>query len=119
LASEEEIGSFAAELTDRFGDIPSETQMFIATLGIKILCKQAGIERIDVGPKGAGIAFRNNAFSNPMALLDYIGKNSRTLRARPDNKIVFTHTWSNSDDMLADIKERVGDIAGLLRSGQE
>ncbi|MGE3713972.1 MAG: transcription-repair coupling factor [Alphaproteobacteria bacterium] len=119
LASEEEIGSFAAELTDRFGDIPSETQMFIATLGIKILCKQAGIERIDVGPKGAVIAFRNNAFSNPMALLDYIGKNSRTLRARPDNKIVFTHTWSNSDDMLADIKERVGDIAGLLRSGQE
>ncbi len=113
IASEGEIDSFAAELTDRFGEMPIEVRHLIAVLGIKLLCKRSGIERIDVGPKGAVISFRNNSFANPDALLSYIARNARTLKARPDNKLVFTHEWKDEADKLATVKKLAGEIAGL------
>jgi transcription-repair coupling factor (superfamily II helicase) len=114
MNSDAEIDSFAAELTDRFGDMPEEVRHLIAVLGIKLLCKRAGIERIDLGPKGAVITFRGNAFANPDALLAHIDRHARTLKARPDNKIVFTHEWKDVADKLAVVKRLATDIAGLL-----
>jgi transcription-repair coupling factor (superfamily II helicase) len=113
LEQESDIDSFAAELVDRFGTMPEETQHLIATLSLKLLCKQAGIERIDAGPKGAVISFRNNVFSNPDALLKHIDKNPRTLKARPDQKLVFTHEWKNNDDKIAVMKKLVAEIKEL------
>ncbi len=113
LATDAEIDSFAAELTDRFGPMPEEAQTLIATLGIKILCKQAGIDRIDAGPKGAVFSFRNNIFANPDALLAYVAENARTLKVRPDQKIVFTQEWKDDEGKIAAIKKLTGEIAGL------
>jgi transcription-repair coupling factor (superfamily II helicase) len=31
------------------------------------LCRHANVERIEVGPKGAVLAFRDNIFANPRA----------------------------------------------------
>jgi transcription-repair coupling factor (superfamily II helicase) len=113
MASEEDINAFAAELVDRFGTMPPETETLIATLSIKLLCKQAGIERMDIGPKGAVISFRNNIFANPEALLAHVHKNPRHLKVRPDQKIVFTHEWKKGEDVIAVLKKLVGEIVGL------
>jgi transcription-repair coupling factor (superfamily II helicase) len=113
MVTDAEIESFAAELIDRFGPMPEETQHLIAVLGLKLLAKQAGIERIDTGPKGAVLSFRENKFANPEALLTYIGKNARNLKARPDQKLVFTHEWKDSENKIAAMKKLVGEIAGL------
>lgn len=114
MANEADIDSFAAELIDRFGESPDEVKHLIAVLGIKILCRKAGIERVDAGPKGAVISFRNNTFSNPEALLTYIDKNARYLKARPDNKIVYTREWKDDADKLAAVKRLAAEIAALV-----
>lgn len=116
LTAEEEINSFAAELTDRFGAMPEEVSHLISTLGIKLLCRKANIERIDAGPKGAVLSFRENRFEKPDALLDFLARNVRTLKARPDQKLVFSHEWKGVEDKIASTKKLVGDIAGLLES---
>ncbi len=113
LASEAEIDSFAAELTDRFGDMPEEVKTLIAVLGIKILCKKAEIGRIDIGPKGAVLTFHNNLFSNPDALFALVAKRPRSLKIRPDQKLLFTHEWKGADDTISTVKRLVGEIAGL------
>jgi len=105
LADEKEIESFAAELIDRFGAIPEETNHLIEVLGLKILCKRAGVERIDVGPKGAVISFYKNQFANPEALLKHIERNPRTLKVRPDQKLVFSYEWKNKDNISAEISQ--------------
>lgn len=115
LESEDDINSFAAELTDRFGTMPEETEHLISVLGIKLLCKKAGIERVDVGPKGAVISFRGNIFANPEALLKHIDKNPRTLKARADQKLVYTHEWKAGDLKIATLKKLVSEIAELIR----
>ncbi|MFO0389263.1 MAG: transcription-repair coupling factor [Alphaproteobacteria bacterium] len=113
LKTADDISAFASELVDRFGDMPEETKTLIATLDLKTLCKKAGIDRIDTGPKGAVFSFHNNTFSNPDALLTYIAKNVRNLKARPDQKVVFTHEWKPSDDKIGLVKKIIGDIAGF------
>jgi len=113
LNSEADINSFAAELTDRFGDMPEEVRHLISVLGLKLLCKQAGIERIDAGPKGAVISFRNNIFAKPDALLAYVARNTHTLKVRHDLKLVFTHEWKDVADKIAGIKKLAVEIAVL------
>jgi transcription-repair coupling factor (superfamily II helicase) len=113
MNQEADIDSFAAELTDRFGDMPEEVRHLIATLSIKLLCIHAEIERIDVGPKGAVISFRNNLFAQPEALLAYVERNIRTLKVRADQKLVFSHEWKSVEDKITVIKKLVGDIGRL------
>jgi transcription-repair coupling factor (superfamily II helicase) len=119
MIHEDDINSFAAELTDRFGAMPQEVRQLIAVLGIKLLCKKAGIERIDAGPKGAVITFRENSFARPDALLDYVERNVRYYKVRPDMKLVFTHDWKDEADKLARIRKAATDIASLVQASEK
>ena len=60
-----EIEAFGAELVDRFGTLPDEVEYLLQVVAIKSLCRRANVERIEVGPKGAVLAFRDNTFANP------------------------------------------------------
>ena len=53
LTTKTELEGFAAELHDRFGKLPSEVETLLRIVRVKAMCRQAGIERMDTGPKGA------------------------------------------------------------------
>jgi transcription-repair coupling factor (superfamily II helicase) len=108
-----DIDSFAAELIDRFGPLPDEVKHLFEIVTIKQLAKQAGVEKIDAGPKGGTIAFRNNAFANPMKLIQFINQHSGTMRVRPDQKIVVSRDWPTADDRLKGAKALLGQLAKL------
>jgi len=113
MEDEEEIDSFAAELVDRFGPMPEEVRNLIHTLGIKRRCKQAGIERIDVGPKGAVLTFHKNQFAKPDALIAFVTRRITSLKIRPDQKLGYTHEWKSDDEKIAALKKLTGEIAAL------
>jgi transcription-repair coupling factor (superfamily II helicase) len=113
LESNEEIDGFAAELVDRFGPMPEEVRHLIDILSIKLQCRHANIGRIDAGPKGAVLSFHGDTFAKPEALLHYVERNLRTLKARPDNKLVFTTEWKDTETKIAAIRKLATDIAGL------
>ena len=113
MDTEEEISSFAAELVDRFGDMPQEVQHLITTLNLKLMCKKINVERIDTGEKGAIITFHNNYFANPEALLKHIERNPRRLKFRPDQKLVFTHEFKDLNEKISSIKKLLLELAGL------
>jgi transcription-repair coupling factor (superfamily II helicase) len=112
----EDVSSFAAELVDRFGPLPQEVSYLIAVLGIKLLCKKAGIDRIDAGPKGAVISFRGNAFAAPDKLLAYVDKHIRFFKVRPDMKLVYTHEWKDDADKITRLRTMAEDIAKLAEA---
>ena len=41
-------------------------------VAIKGLCREANVAKIDVGPKGAVVSFRNDDFKNPGALIEFV-----------------------------------------------
>ena len=113
IETREDTDRFAAELIDRFGPLPDEVKHLLEIVTIKQLAKTAGVEKIDAGPKGGTIAFRSNAFANPIALVKLISEHSGTMKVRPDQKIVVTRDWPTPDDRLKGAKALLGQLAKL------
>src|SRR5579884_1481898 len=109
LTNRRETDGFAAELIDRFGPLPPEVENLLQIIAIKRWCREAGVERVEAGPKGAVIGLRGNRFANPAGLVDLINRHSGTLKLRPDQKLVYLRNWE-------DEKERLKGVAGLMQA---
>jgi transcription-repair coupling factor (superfamily II helicase) len=108
LDDEGEIDAFGAELVDRFGPLPIEVQHLLDVVAIKALCRRANVAKIDVGPKGAVLSFREDTFANPEGLVAFIREQGKDARVRPDMKVVFFDDWETPE-------ERLKGAAGILR----
>ena len=93
----EDREALAAELIDRFGPLPPEADQLLKVVAIKGLCREANVAKIDVGPKGAVVTFRDDHFANPGGLVAFIQKNANLWRLRPDQKVVVKGEWETSD----------------------
>jgi transcription-repair coupling factor (superfamily II helicase) len=100
IDDEREIEAFGAELVDRFGPLPLEVEHLLQIVGIKMLCRQANVEKIEAGPKGAVISFRDNTFANPDRLVAFIHDQGRAARVRPDMKVVLFDDWKEAEQRL-------------------
>jgi transcription-repair coupling factor (superfamily II helicase) len=100
IEDEQEIEAFGAELVDRFGPLPEEVQHLLKIVAIKSLCRRANVERIETGPKGAVMSFRDNSFANPEGLIAFIGKQGAAARVRPDMKVVLFYDWEKPAQRL-------------------
>jgi transcription-repair coupling factor (superfamily II helicase) len=109
IEDERDIEAFAVELVDRFGPLPQEVEYLLQIVSIKSLCRRANVEKIEVGPKGAVLSFRDNIFANPEGLIAYIGKYPEGARVRPDMKVVFFEEWETPS-------QRLKGAAGILRA---
>ena len=116
LQSRADIDGFAAELIDRFGPLPEEVTHLFEIVAIKQLALEAGVEKIDAGPKGGTISFRNNAFANPLALIKFINQHSGTMKVRPDQKIVVTRDWATPEERLSGAKALLTQLVKLAGS---
>jgi transcription-repair coupling factor (superfamily II helicase) len=88
LSSVEETEAMAAELVDRFGPLPEEVDNLLQVMTLKRICREAGVEKLDAGPKGMVLSFRGNSFANPAGLIPWIASRAGTIRLRPDHKLV-------------------------------
>jgi transcription-repair coupling factor (superfamily II helicase) len=113
LDDENEIGAFGAELTDRFGTMPEEVKHLMTVIVLKALCRRANVEKIEAGPKGAVLAFRDNAFANPDGLVGLIREQAPAARVRPDMKVVFFDDWERPEDRLAGTTRILRRLVGL------
>jgi len=109
LADRRESEAFAAELIDRFGPLPPEVENLLQIIAIKRACREAGVERVEAGPKGAVIALRGNRFANPAGLVELIQSQSGRLRLRPDQKLVYLRDWDSE-------AARIKGVTGLMQT---
>ena len=109
----EDREALAAELIDRFGPLPEEAGHLLKVVAIKGLCRQANVAKVDVGPKGAVIAFRNDAFPNPLGLVQHVTKNSLIWKVRPDQKVVVRGEWETAEARLAAAERTLAVLARL------
>jgi transcription-repair coupling factor (superfamily II helicase) len=118
LADRREIDAFAAELIDRFGALPSEVENLLQIIAIKRWCREAGVERVEAGPKGAVITLRDNRFANPIGLVELIQRNAGSLKIRPDQKIVYLRNWDDEKQRLAGVARLLQALVKLARAAQ-
>ena len=109
----EDREAMAAELIDRFGPLPDEAGQLLKVVAIKGLCRQANVAKIDVGPKGAVVSFRNDTFANPMGLITFAHKNAMAWRVRPDHKVVVKGEWETPNQRLGAAERILTELARL------
>jgi transcription-repair coupling factor (superfamily II helicase) len=107
LANQGEIDSFAAELVDRFGKMPVEAEFLLNTVALKILCRAAGVERIDAGEKAVVLSFHENKFARPDRLIAWIQKNAPLVKLRPDHRVIVQLVW-------VDERQRISGVTSIL-----
>ena len=106
IEDEYDIEGFAAELVDRFGKLPAEVEHLLQVVAIKALSRRANIERVEAGPKGIVLAFRDNVFANPEGLMAFIREQGRSVRMRNDPKnaihqqLVVFEDWPRPEHRL-------------------
>src|SRR3974390_687368 len=113
LETHGEIDNFAAELRDRFGVLPDEVRYLFKVAAIKNYCRRANVEKVDAGPKGAVISFRDNKFAQPDRLVSFIRQHGKAARVRPDMKGVFFQDWETPEERLAGTTEIMRQLANL------
>ncbi len=100
LETDQEREAFAAELIDRFGPLPLEVDQLIAVAALKALCRRCLIAKLDAGPKGAVLSFREGGFPDPLALVRYVQERPDDFKMRPDGKLVVTGGWPEAAQRL-------------------
>ncbi len=119
LEKREEIDAFAAELVDRFGELPAEVHHLLDVVEIKALCRRAGIAQVDAGPKGALIAFRRNEFADPEALVAFVQASRGLVKVQLDQKLVFKADWSTPAERLKGVRGLVLQLAEMAERGRK
>lgn len=112
--AQEDIESIAAEMVDRFGPLPQEVENLLQTVSVKQLCRQAGIAKLDAGPKGAVIGFYQDSFARPDRLIAWITQQAGMVKVRPDQKIVLMRSWDSLPVRLEGIKKVLSELSALL-----
>jgi len=113
LDTDEAIADFGAELRDRFGPLPDEVRYLFKVVAIKAYCRRANVEKVDAGPKGAVITFRDNAFAHPDRLVFFIRRHGDAAKVRPDMKVVFFQDWQSPDERAEGTTTILRDLAEL------
>ncbi|GHC61819.1 transcription-repair coupling factor [Limoniibacter endophyticus] len=102
LTDATDIDAFGAELIDRFGPLPTEVDHLLKVVFIKALCRKANVEKLDAGPKGIVIQFRNKSFPNPAGLVGYIANQGNNAKIRPDQSVFLAR------DLPSEVKRLAG-----------
>ena len=95
LEADAEIEAFAAEMIDRFGALPREVEQLLKLIAIKALCRKANVEKLEAGPKGITLGFRDNSFANPQGLVRFVAEQGSGAKVRPDMRVVFIRDFED------------------------
>ena len=119
LEQRSDIDAFAAELVDRFGELPEEVKHLLDVVEIKGLARQAGVAGIDAGPKGALISFRKNQFANPEGLVAFMQKARGRIKLQPDHRIVFKADWDLPELRLKGVRALAVELAKIAAAARK
>jgi transcription-repair coupling factor (superfamily II helicase) len=113
-----EIESMAAEMIDRFGDLPAPTQNLIRLIEIKHQAIEANIAKIDVGARGTLVSFHKDDFPDPVGLLAYVDKLQGTAKLRPDMKLVINRAWGDPQSRLNGLFQLTKGLSRIARKAE-
>ncbi len=114
-----EIESMAAEMIDRFGDLPDPTRNLIRLIEIKHQAIEANISKIDVGARGTLVTFHKDDFPDGPGLIAYVDRLQGTAKLRPDMKLVINRAWGDPQSRLNGLFQLTKGLSGIVRKAKK
>jgi len=120
---QQEIESLAAEMIDRFGDLPQATKNLIRLIEIKHQAIAANIAKIDVGVRGTLVAFHKDNFPDPAGLIAYVERLNQgkpeTAKLRPDMRLVINRAWGDPQSRLNGLFQLTKGLSGIVKKASK
>ncbi|QKG71406.1 transcription-repair coupling factor [Erythrobacter mangrovi] len=113
-----EIEALAAEMIDRFGDLPAATANLVRLIEIKHQAIEANIAKIDVGAAGTLVTFHKDDFPDPSGLLAYVERLQGTAKLRPDMKLVISRAWNSPESRLNGLFQLTKGLSAVVRKSR-
>ena len=114
LADPQAIDQMIAELVDRFGPLPDSVLNLFAFIELKQLCRSANVEKIDAGPKGISLSFRDDQFARPEQLIGWIAGQGGRVQLRPDHRLFVKSSLEKPDMQVPACREVIQQLISLL-----
>ena len=102
------LDELVAELVDRFGELPVQTQNLLRNARLRLVAKRLGVRRLDFGAHGGYLLFEAENRIDPRAVIRLIQDRSREYRLEGALKLRVSRD-------LDDDTERYEFVAGLLQ----
>lgn len=109
-----EIEALAAEMIDRFGELPAATANLVRLIEIKHQAIEANIAKIDVGAQGTLVTFHNDDFPDGPGLIGYVDRLKGSARLRPDMKLVINRAWGSPESRLNGLFQLTKGLSGIV-----
>nr|WP_283938413.1 transcription-repair coupling factor [Sphingomonas alba] len=119
LEDRQSVEAFGAELIDRFGPLPPETENLLRIVETKINCRAASIAKLDVGAKGAVVTFIESGFPDLAGLLGYVDRLKGAARLRPDSKLIVSRDWATGEARLNGALQLSRGLARVVAAGEK
>jgi transcription-repair coupling factor (superfamily II helicase) len=114
-----EIESLAAEMIDRFGELPQPTRNLVRLIEIKHQAITANIAKIDVGARGTLVTFHRDDFPDGPGLIAYVDRLNQsrpdTAKLRPDMKLVINRAWGDPQSRLNGLFQLTKGLSAIAR----
>ena len=114
-ADKAEIEALAAEMIDRFGELPPATANLVRLIEIKHQAIEANIAKIDVGAQGTLVTFHNDDFPDGPGLIAYVDRLQGTAKLRPDMKLVISRAWNSPESRLNGLFQLTKGLSSIVR----
>jgi transcription-repair coupling factor (superfamily II helicase) len=112
ITTQERLDDLRAELQDRYGAIPPETENLLRIIELKMMMRPLCITRVDQGPGSLAFSFLPNTPVAPQHIMLMIQHAKGAMRLTPDNKLVVTTSTKSADAIFAAARK----ILQLLRT---
>src|SRR4028118_1445897 len=113
------VEEFAAEMIDRFGKLPDETNNLLQVVETKINCRKAWVAKLDAGARGAVVTFAEGGFPDLPGLLGYVDRLKGTAKLRPDSKLVVSRDWASPSARLNGTLQLSRGLARVVVAGEK
>lgn len=108
------IDDLRAELVDRYGDIPAETDNLLTVIAIKQRLRRLGIARLEQAPDAAVFSFVRDAPVDPQIIIGLISKKPpkkrKPMRLTPDNRLIVP--LAKNEDVIEPVNAVLDKLEG-------
>ncbi|MEM7082747.1 MAG: transcription-repair coupling factor [Pseudomonadota bacterium] len=101
----EELRELHVEMIDRFGLLPTPTQLLFEIAALRQIAQRAHIAKIDCSDAGGRLVFSAQAKLDPAVLISLVQSHPQTYRLVDEHTLRFSQPLESVDDRLSFLKE--------------
>jgi transcription-repair coupling factor (superfamily II helicase) len=81
---------------------------------VKVACKALGIGKLDAGPKGVVVTFRDDTVVDPAKLMVLVRSRPGRMKLRPDSKLVVMGVPPQPQARVRTVKGLLGELQAAV-----